>query len=313
MLRLSGVSGKGIALPNALKCEEQHVLLLMPQPNFNGLRVLALESRRAQEIAKLIANNGGSPLVVPSVREMPLESNTEALDFATKLGEGGFDIVIFMTGVGVRLLTKVVERVYPAEKFAELLRKVTVVARGPKPVTALREMGVPVGVTVPEPNTWHDLLTVLDERSRELPLMGRSIAVQEYGVRNPELVTGLEQRGAQVTSVPVYEWTLPEDTGPLQEAVTSILRGEVKVVLVTSSVQIRHLFEVAENMGRTDGLSKALAQIIVASIGPLTSEEIRRRGLTVDMESAHPKMGFLVQEAAQRSGMLLKQKQGLPG
>lgn len=284
----------------------------MPEPNFNGLRVLALESRRAQEIAKLIANNGGSPLVVPSVREVPLESNTEALDFARKLDAGGFDIVIFMTGVGVRLLTKVVERVYPAERFAELLRKVCVVARGPKPVAALREMGVPVGVTVPEPNTWHDLLTVLGERSGELPLMGKSIAVQEYGVRNPELVTGLEQRGARVTSVPVYEWTLPEDTGPLQEAVSAIVRGEVKVVLVTSSVQIRHLFEVAENMGRADGLSEALAQTIVASIGPLTSEEIRRRGLTVDMESAHPKMGFLVQEAAQRSGMLLKQKK-LPG
>ena len=284
----------------------------MPEPNFNGLRVLALESRRAQEIAKLIANNGGSPLVVPSVREVPLESNTEALDFARKLDAGGFDIVIFMTGVGVRLLTKVGERVYPAERFAELLRKVTVVARGPKPVAALREMGVPVGVTVPEPNTWHDLLTVLGERSGELPLMGKSIAVQEYGVRNPELVTGLEQRGARVTSVPVYEWTLPEDTGPLQEAVSAIVRGEVKVVLVTSSVQIRHLFEVAENMGRADGLSEALAQTIVASIGPLTSEEIRRRGLTVDMESAHPKMGFLVQEAAQRSGMLLKQKK-LPG
>jgi uroporphyrinogen-III synthase len=283
----------------------------MPQANFNNLCVLALESRRAQEISKLIANNGGRPLVVPSVRELPLESNTEALDFARKLDEGAFDMVIFMTGVGVRLLTRIVERVYPSEKFAELLRSVTVVARGPKPIAALREMGVTANLTVPEPNTWHDLLAVLDERQQDFPLMGRHIGLQEYGVRNSELVAALEQRGAEVTSVPIYEWALPEDTRPLEKAIAAIVRGEVSVVLVTSSIQVKHLFDVAEKMGSAGALRNALTRTIVASIGPLTSEEIRRRGLVVDMESAHPKMGFLVQEADQRSSTLLKRKSGL--
>jgi len=280
---------------------------------FNGLRVLALESRRAQEISKLIVNNGGRPLVVPCVRELPLESNAEALDFARALDEGSFDLVIFMTGVGVRLLRRIAERLYPSEKFAELLSRVTVVARGPKPIAALREIGVPVGVTVPEPNTWRDLLAVLDNRQSEFPLMGRRVAVQEYGVRNPELVTGLEQRGAKVTCVPVYEWTLPEDTQPLQDAVAAIVQGEVQVVLITSSVQVRHLLEVAEKMGSASALRKALADTVVVSIGPLTSKEIRQRGLNVDMESTHPKMGFLVQEAARRSGQLLMQKQTVAG
>jgi len=275
---------------------------------FNGLRVLALESRRAQEISKLIVNNGGRPLVAPSVRELPLESNTDALDFARALEEGSFDVVVFTTGVGVRLLTRIVERLYPAETFAELLRRVTVVARGPKPIAALREIGVTASLTVPEPNTWRDLLAVLDDRHSEFPLQEKRIAVQEYGVRNPELVTGLEQRGASVTCVPVYEWTLPEDTRPLQEAVLAVVDGEVQVVLITSSVQVRHLLEVAENMEKAGALREALADRIVASIGPLASEEIRQQGLNVDLESARPRMGFLVQEAAQRSGQLLMQK-----
>lgn len=280
----------------------------MAQPDFNGVRVLALESRRAREMAKLIANNGGSPLVVPSVREVPLESNTEALDFARKLAEGAFDVAIFTTGVGVRLLARIVEHIYPIEKFAELLRRITVVARGPKPVAALREMGVPVGVAVPEPNTWRDLLAALDDRRSAIPLVGKSVALQEYGVRNHELVAGLEQRGARITSVPVYEWTLPEDTGPLEQAVAAILRGEVKVVLVTSSIQVRHLFQVAEKTGEANILRNALQYTVIASIGPLTSEAVRQEGLAVDMESTHPKMGFLVQEAAQQTGVLLQQK-----
>ena len=58
---------------------------------FEGLRVLALESRRAPELAKLIANYGGEAVVAPSMREVPLESNTEALAFAVEGYDCGID------------------------------------------------------------------------------------------------------------------------------------------------------------------------------------------------------------------------------
>jgi uroporphyrinogen-III synthase len=107
---------------------------------FSGLRVLSLESRRFQEITKLIANHGGQPMVVSSVREVPLASNREALDFAGQLMEGRIDMVILMTGVGVRLLARIVETAYPLEKFVTSLSKIPVIARGPKPAAALRDL-----------------------------------------------------------------------------------------------------------------------------------------------------------------------------
>jgi len=112
---------------------------------FAGLRVLALESRRSAEMARLIENSGGIPTVAPSMREVPLESNTEALEFARVLLEGEFHVVIFLTGVGTRTLARAVETAYPREKFAEALRRVAVVARGPKPIAALKELGVTPG------------------------------------------------------------------------------------------------------------------------------------------------------------------------
>jgi uroporphyrinogen-III synthase len=280
----------------------------MPTASFNGLSVLALESRRAREIAKLIENLGGVPIVAPSVREIALDSNKEAVEFARNLAAGLVDMVIFTTGVGVKALASAIESVCSREDLARWLNDVAIVARGPKPTAALKELGVAVDLTAPEPNTWRELLAILDQNRDSFPLAGRRVAVQEYGVTNPELSAGLAERGAMVTLVNVYQWALPEDLAPLQQAIESIIRGDVDVLLVASSVQIRHLFEVAQHMNKADALGKAFSRVVIASVGPLTSEELRGRGLSVDIECTHPKMGFLVQEAAEKAHQLLHQK-----
>jgi uroporphyrinogen-III synthase len=279
-----------------------------PKTNFAGLRVLSLESRRGPEMAKLIANYGGEAIVAPSMREIPLETNTEALAFGRKLFAGEFDMVIFLTGVGTRALARVVETIYPLDRYLAELRKIAVVARGPKPVTVLKEWNVSIAVTAPEPNTWRELLRALDENAAALPPKGRRVAVQEYGVANPELIAGLVERGAQVTSVPVYVWALPEDTGPLRSAIASIARKEVDVILFTTGTQADHLLQIASEMKEVDAVRRALSGMVVASIGPTTSERLREHGIAPDMEPAHPKMGYLVSEAAQRSAQILQQK-----
>lgn len=273
-----------------------------------GLRMLSLESRRAEEMAKLIASYGGEARVAPSMREVPLESNTEAVAFAHRLAAGDFDMVILLTGVGTRALARVAETVHPREQFVAALRRVAVVARGPKPVAALKELGVPVALAVPEPNTWRDLLRALDDRKDSLPLEGRRVAVQEYGSSNPELLAGLKERGAHVARVPVYQWAMPEDVRPLRAAVEAIARGQIDIALFTTSIQVTHLLRTAADMNLEDAVRSAFARIVVGSIGPITSEQLREQGLPVDFEPTHPKMGFLVNEAAQRGADLLRQK-----
>src|ERR1700686_1165169 len=133
---------------------------------FDGLRVLALENRRAPELAKLIATYGGEAVVAPAMREVPLESNREALAFAGALFAGEFDMVIFLTGVGARALLSVVETAYKRDEYISALRRVTAAPRGPKPVAVLRELGVSPAITVPEPNTGRELLLALDEAGK---------------------------------------------------------------------------------------------------------------------------------------------------
>src|SRR5712664_434410 len=278
---------------------------------FAGLRVLALESRRAPELAKLIATYGGEAVVAPAMREVPLESNKEALAFAGAFLAGEFDMVIFLTGVGARALLGVVETAYKRDEYIAALQRVKVVARGPKPVAALREIGITPAITVPEPNTWRELLLALDDAGNskeQLRLRGARVAVQEYGVSNPELLTGLRERGAIVTRVPIYQWALPEDLAPLQAAVNELAAGKIDVALFTTSVQVTHLFQIAAEMNLEESVQKSLGGVIVASIGPTTSEELQRHGIRTDLEPSHPEMGFLVKETAEQSGELLRRK-----
>jgi len=273
--------------------------------------VLSLESRRAPELAKLITTYGGEAIVAPSMREVPLESNTEALAFAVALFEGKFDMVIFLTGVGARALLNVVETAHKRDEYIASLQRVKVVARGPKPVAALREIGITPAITAPEPNTWHELLSALDDAAKvspDLSLQGARVAIQEYGVSNPALLAGLRERGAQVTRVPVYQWALPHDLAPLRSAITAIAEGTVDVALFTTAVQAIHLFQVAAELKLEEQVKNGLARAIVASIGPTTSEELRRHGIQADLEPSHPKMGFLVKETSEQAEELLRRK-----
>ena len=185
---------------------------------FGGLRVVAFESRMATETRTLIERLGGRAIIAPSMREVPLEDNHAALDFAARLLAGEFDVVIFMTGVGVRELFKVIETRHQRAAIVAALAQVVTVARGPKPVAALRNLGLTPSLTIAEPNTWREVLTGLAAR---VALAGKRVAVQEYGVANRELGASLEARGATVTVVPVYRWTLPEDREPLRDAIKS--------------------------------------------------------------------------------------------
>jgi uroporphyrinogen-III synthase len=272
---------------------------------FDGLRVVSFESRRAKEMAELIRKQGGDPFVAPSMREAPIENNTEAFEFAERLFRGDFDLMIFLTGVGARALHNVLASRYPEEQFAEALRKIAVAARGPKPLAVLREWNVPVAVTAPEPNTWRELMTALAGRNE------KRIAVQEYGKSNLELLDSLRARGADVTPVRVYQWDLPEDLTPLREAVHRIADGKADVAMFTTSIQILHLFRIAAEEQATEAMQQALRRMVIASIGPTTSETLEEFGLTPDITPSHPKMGFLVKETAEQAAPILERKRAI--
>ena len=262
---------------------------------FAGLRVAAFESRKTVEIGRLITHHGGLPLLAPSMRELPLEENHEALAFGNRLLAGECDMLILLTGVGTRTLVATLETRHPRARILEALRKVRRVCRGPKPIAALKSFDLDPGLTVPEPNTWQEILRTLDEKE---PVRGLRVAVQEYGISNLELLQGLKERGAEVTRVPVYRWMLPEDLTPLQNTLREITAGRVSVALFTNANQVDNVMQVARDMGLLEETRAGLSRAVVASVGPICSQSLAHHGMAADLEPPHPKMGPLVKEAS---------------
>jgi uroporphyrinogen decarboxylase len=274
-------------------------------PDFSGLHVFAFESRMAAETASLIERFGGVATVVPAMREVPLEDNHAAFEFAARLLAGQIDIAIFLTGVGVRELFRTIETRNTRAQLIGAMTGAVIAARGPKPVAALRELGLHPTITIPEPNTWREILSSISE---SIQLEGKRVAVQEYGVSNRDLIAGLEARGALVFTVPVYRWALPEERGPLRDAARAIAKGDADVVLFTSSAQVTNLIQLADAAGIGPEMRTRARETVIGSIGPVCSQELRAHGIEPDFEPAHPRLGHLIKEAAARSVMLLQQK-----
>lgn len=270
--------------------------------SFEGLAVAALESRRRDDMERLIVKFGGKAFVTPSMREVPIEENREAIDFAYRVITGEISIVIFLTGVGFKHLLAAIERSVDKQRFIDALSDITTVVRGPKPAAALRQVGINATVKVPEPNTWRELLKALDEH---VPITNQKVGLQEYGKTNLSLVAGLEARGADVIPLRVYAWDLPEDIAPLTSNIHAMIKGERDVLLLTSAHQVANILRRSAELGVEDQLRDSLRKVIVASIGPTTSEMLRQNDLPVDLEPEHPKMGHLVQETALRAHSLL--------
>lgn len=278
----------------------------MGEKGFSGLTVAAFESRMAIELTRLIVRYGGNPLVTPALREIPLDDNSAALKFGVRLTTEQIDILILLTGVGTTALFDLLKARYPWSSIVVALRQTAIVARGPKPVAALKAFDLQPTLTVPEPNTWVDLISTLDEYR---PVKGLRVAVQEYGSSNPDLLEALKQRGAEVLPIPIYRWALPEDLTPLRQALDQVIAGNVHVMLITNAAQVDHVMQVLEKDGKAEPFRTALKKMVVASIGPTASERLRQHEWPIDLEPSHPKMGILVKETSEQVHVFLDRKQ----
>lgn len=283
--------------------------MTMPEisPPSTPLRVLSLESRRAEEMRSLIERHGGIPTVAPSMREVPLEENQAAFAFGEQLLAHQIDVIVFMTGVGATALMDTLCTRWSRAEVLEALGRCVVVVRGPKPTAVLRDWGLRIDHRAPEPNTWHELLQTLETGVK---LAGTRIAIQEYGKPSEEFYLALQTRGAVVQAVPVYRWELPVDAEPLKAAIRETIQGHFDVVMFTSAQQFHNALTIADQMGHADDWLRAVNRCVVASIGPTATETLREGGLTVDTEPSHPKMGPMVREAlAAAPEILMKKRQ----
>lgn len=233
-------------------------------------------------------------MLVPMLREIPNDESVQ-LPWLERLADGGFDVVIFLTGVGCQALLSTAERAGLLNPVLAGLAAARVVARGPKPVRVLRSYDVRIDFVPPEPNTSDELLAELSGWQ----LTGKTLGLQLYGGTTPflgRLRAGFADLGALVRDVSPYRWEGPADDRTVRDLIEACLAGGIDALAIMSSSQIQNLFAIAEAYGQIDSLRQALNQptVLVAAVGPVAADAIESCGVRVNLQPEHPKMGYLI-------------------
>jgi len=255
-----------------------------------GATVALLEARMESELASLVRRHGGEPLCVPSLREVDRDCSAEAALAIDAVGTEGA-VVVLATGVGLARWLAVAHALGRDAELRAGLSRATVVCRGPKPVAVLKREGLAATVRADPPHTTTELLRALEG----IDVKGREVAMVHDGGAISTVPSALRARGATVREVRPYEWALPEDVAPLLELVRSIVAGGVRAVVVTTQVQAKHLFDVADSLGLREPLVAALRdRVVVAAVGPTCARALSDLGAPPHVMPENAKMGPLV-------------------
>ncbi|HXT16151.1 MAG TPA: uroporphyrinogen-III synthase [Gemmatimonadaceae bacterium] len=260
--------------------------------SLHGITVAHFEARHEAELNGLIARHGGVPRAAPALSETPIAAGEKELAVFDGLASGAFDVVVLLTGGGTRRLFEEAARAWRLGAVMSALRRVTVVARGPKPVPVLREHQLRATHVAPAPHTSSELLATLET----IPVAGRRVLVVNAGEPLEEPSGSLRVRGADVVELQLYAWTLlPTDAGRIDELIREIVAARIDAVLFTTQVQVRHVFEVAARRGMREALLSALREhVLIGAVGPTVAHALAQLGLDADVVPDHPKMGQLV-------------------
>jgi uroporphyrinogen-III synthase len=266
-------------------------VLTMPTHVTVAPKVALLESRMSRELARLVEKHGGEPVCVPAVRESYELDEATAEQLVSTMTSGGYDVVVFMTGVAVSLLFEIAERIGRRPDLVSALRQLTTVCRGPKPTAALRGFGVPPTLTAREAFTSAEVIDAFSG----LDVAGRRVLLFHYGERSEALAETLIARQAVLDERWLYRWQLPEDTSGLEKLVRSIITGELDALAVTCQIQFRHLLQVAEGQGLASDLVRTLNErMVVGAVGPTCRAILQVYGVQAHVVPEHPKMGPLI-------------------
>jgi uroporphyrinogen-III synthase len=249
-----------------------------------GKTIALAEGRQVEDLAAMLEKEGATALRCPMLSILDAPDPKPVTAWVKELVAGKFDYVVLLTGEGLRRLVAVAEKAGLKDKFVEALGKVSLVTRGPKPGQALREHGLKPTLVAAAPTT-DGVITTLKRQD----LTKKTVGVQLYSESNAPLTDFLTGAGAKVKTVQPYVYAPAADAERVADLIRRAAGGAVDAIVFTSSPQVDRLYEVAAERKMEDIWARALDRVKVASVGPLVSENLKKRGARADIQ---PEQGF---------------------
>src|SRR5262245_24736208 len=255
----------------------------MTQP-LHGRTIALAEGRQLEELAQMLEKEGAATIRCPLISMLDAPDEAPVVAWLRDLIADRFAIVILMTGEGVRRLMSFADHAGLRTEAVAALGRTRTITRGPKPVRALKEIGLTPTVVAAAPTTDGVIATLKAES-----LGGKTVGVQLYGVPNPALEEFLADAGAIAATVLPYVYAPAADAERVADLVARMARGEVDAVVFTSSPQVDRLYEVAAARHLEAALAAGWAKTKVAAVGPVVAESLRHHGAPVHI---CPDQGF---------------------
>ncbi|MCG5240671.1 uroporphyrinogen-III synthase [Azospirillum doebereinerae] len=239
-----------------------------------GRRILVPESRDLDLFAGMMEQHGAETIRCPMVKILDLDDPTPAVDWLNRLLDGRFDDIVLLTGEGLRRLMTIARAMEREAEVIAAFGRTRIFVRGPKPVKALREIGLAPYASAPAPTTDGVILSLADE-----DLTGRRVGVQLYpGNPNDILLDAVRARGGEPDAVTPYRYASDSETGAVEAAIREMAAGRIDFVAFTASPQVRRLHEVAESCGLSDAFGAAFRNTRIAAVGPVVAEAVEAAG-----------------------------------
>ena len=259
--------------------------------SLEGRTVALAEGRQLEELAQMLEKEGATAWRCPMVAILDASDAAPVLAWIQELIAGRFGYLVLMTGEALRRLVGFAERAGLRAEFIAAVARTRTVTRGPKPVRALKEIGLHPTRIADAPTTDGVIATLRPELLR-----GQTVGVTLYGEPNPALVKFLEEAGAVPRTVMPYVYAPATDSAHVAGLIERMAGGGIDVILFTSSPQVERLFEVAAESGLEAVLKRGLEQTRVAAVGPVVAENLRQKGARVDL---CPEQGFVMKNLVQ--------------
>jgi uroporphyrinogen-III synthase len=242
----------------------------------DGLKIVVPESRELDLFVGMLESEGACAVRCPLVDILDVEDAVELDAWLRRFVEGEFDDLVLLTGEGLRRLTARSETLGTKAAFLSALTRVRRITRGPKPVRALRELGVSSDLAATTPTSQGVIAALAREE-----LSGRKIGVQLYpGPGGDWLVAELRGRKAVVSPVTPYRYASRSEAGEVADAIRGLASGDFGMIAFTSKPQIERLLEVAQELGLEHELALALKRAKIAAVGPVAEDSLKALGVT---------------------------------
>jgi uroporphyrinogen-III synthase len=241
----------------------------------DGYRILILETREEAQFSRLLAEQGADVLRCPmfSIVDAPDPAPVEA--WIRRFVAKPCDDLVLTTGEGLRRLMKVAQRLGVDQDFLVALGRARKFARGPKPSRVLREIGLEAQQTTERP-TSEGIVEMLSR----LDLAGHRVGLQLYPDRDHRALIGaITAQAAEVDTVLPYIYDAKAANANIVAAIEEMAEARIDAIALTSSGQVRRLFEAAQSHGGEARLREGLARTPIAAVGPVVSDELRSHGL----------------------------------